>query len=492
MNTNIPDDLMDNVERRLRKHVKDKSKKKHVYRAAAVIIGFLVILPVSAFAYTQYNDSILYKQSIDLAIENNDFTKVNKVFKYKNVTFSIKDIVADTTGIEVIYDVSDPNYSVNKIGFGDKDNKKFDESNYMYPDSQLTTKEKSFFIGLNTTQANYVKNNLVSIDIESIAANNSKASQSITDRVKKLIYGQNKTAQVDWTLKTRVPMKETKIIQVNKEYDIDIGTLKINSLRVGLFSSMFDYSFVPKDKNIAMINPMFAIRLDKEYVNSFYGDNYSPGGGMVTLDEEMENIKSGDGKVEGFFGTRGFKSLYYKKTNQIGIKLVAMNVLYNSNDSKVYKIEKNNLPMEFNYNGEKFKIASVKENKDSTEYNLEYEKNNRKYNQIIIGFLEKSVSGAGYSEEYKSGKVRFEDQASRDKLYASIIKKVPNLNDIEKSDIDFTDGETNVFQDATISEKIILNHKGTSSEPQFKIQSALKNLIYDEDEIVINNPFKNN
>jgi|GEM_PF-2924687 len=491
MNTNIPDDLMDNVERKLRKHV--KNKRKNLHRAAAVLIGCAVILPTSAFAYAKYTDSIPYKQEVDLARQHNNITKINKVFKYKNVTFTIKEIVADDTGMEVIYDVSDPRYSINKLSFGDKDNKAFTNWGYTTPDEYLKDKEKAFYITMDKNAINYMHENPVTVKVDTVAFSDGKGSKNLLDDLNAFIYGKNSNLKVDWSLKMQVPMQKTKIININKEYALDVGTLKINSLKIGVLKSVFDYSFVPKDKNISMVHPMFSVRLGNEYLDGSMGDDNGPGGGMANLNKPGGNVEYGVGENIQYSGTREFKSIYYKNPSEIGIKLIGAQVMYEPNNSQAYKLDKNKLPMEINYNGEKIKITSIEEKKDSTDYNVEYDKNNRIYDSISFDFsthpLDNSTTGSGSTEQFKRGKVQFADQASREKIYASLVKKVPNLKDIEKHIS--IDGESNALQDASISSKITVAHKGTSSPAELKISGASKNLIYDENEVIINNIPKN-
>lgn len=491
MNTNIPDDLMDNVERKLRKHVKNKRKKLHM--AAAALIGCAVILPTSAFAYAQYTDSVPYKQEIDLARQHNNITKINKVFKYKNATFTIKEIVADDTGMEVIYDVSDPRYSINKISFGDKDNKSFTTWGCTTPNENLKDNEKAFYITMDKEAISYMHENPITIKVDTVRFSDGKKSKNLVDDLNTFIYGENSNLKVDWSLKMQVPMQKTKIVNINKEYALDIGTLKLNSLKVGVLKSILDYSFVPKDKSISMVHPRFSIRLGNEYVNGDIGEDFGPGGGMANPNKPVENVEYGVGENVGYFGTREFKSVYYKNLSQIGIKLIGAQVMYEPNDSQTYKIDKNKLPMEINYNEEKIKITSIEEKKDSTDYNVEYDKNNRIYNSISLDFsthpLKDNTTGVGFTEKPERGRVQFVDQASRDKIYASLVKKVPNLKDIEKNI--GTDGESNALEDADISAKITIEHKGTSSPAELKVSHASKNLIYDEDEVIINNLSKN-
>lgn len=486
MNTNIPNDLMDNVERRLRSHV--KNKKKHIYKAAAAVIGCGIILPTSVFAYANYTDGISYKQEIDLARQHNNISKINKSFKYKNVSVNIKEIIADDTGMEVVYDISDPRYSINSVKFADKDGKAFTTWSCTTPSEYYKDKEKVFGItSMDKAAMEYMKNNPVTITIDKLSFDDTK-SKNLVDEASSFINRTNSNLKVDWTLKMQVPMQKTKTVAINKEYTLDIGTLKINSLKVGVLKSVFDYSFVPKDKTLTMVSPMFSIRVGNEYIDGCLGDNYGTNGGSSTLNNGNANVvQNGVGDNMQYSGTREFKSIYYKNPSEIGIKLVGAQVVYEPNNSQTYKLDKNKLPMEINYNGEKIKITSIEEKKDSTDYSLEYNKNNRIYDSVSFNFsthpLDNNTTGVGFSEQCKRGKVEFAGQASRDKIYALLVKKVPNLKDIEKHVS--MDGETNALQDTNISSKITVEHKGASSPAELKISEASKNLIYDEDEVII-------
>lgn len=411
------------------------------------------------------------------------------VLKCINVTFTIKEIVADDTGMEVIYDVSDPRYSINKLSFGDKDNKPFTTWGYTTPNEYLKDNEKAFCITMDKEAINYMHDNPVTIKVDTVSFSDGKGSKNLLDDLNAFIYGKNSNLKVDWSLKMQVPMQKTKTININKEYTLDIGILKINSLKVGVLKSILDYSFVPKDKTIAMVHPMFSVKLGNEYVDGSMGDDNGPSEGMVTSNRVGGFAQTDIGKNNGYFGTREFESAYYKNLNQIGIKLIAMEVKYVSNNSQVYKIDKNKLPMEINYNGEKIKITSIEEKKNSTDYNVEYEKDNRIYNSIVFDFCQPpsadSSENNGMSQIFKKGKVQFIDKSSRDKIYASLVKKVPNLRDIEKHIS--IDGESNALKDANISAKLTVKHKGTSSPTELKISGVSKYLIYDEDEVTINN-----
>lgn len=445
MNTNIPDDLMDNVERRLRKHVKDKSKKKHVYRAAAVIIGFLVILPISAFAYTQYNDSVPCKQEIDLARENNNITKINKVFKYKNVSFTIKEILADDTGMEVIYDVSDPKYSINGVDFCGGNNNFSSGWGYSAPQPDENSKEKAFNIELDKSGGQYIKNNPIKIKVSSISY---QGSNGLIDKIKNMAG--NKTIKVEWSLKMKVPVQVTKIIQVNKEYKLDIGTLKIKDLKEGILQTTIESDFTPSNSDVKGMMPIFSIRLDKEYTSNF---------------ETEHPISSMQGQT--------FESIYYKNVKQIGIRLIGATVDYEFDNSKTYEVNKDKLPMEFDYNGDKFKIVSMKDGKESTDYTIECSKENRTYDDLEIGF------GNGSGGQDLNGKIEYKDSANREKIYKSLSEKIPKSVLLPKEFINT----------GAVGYKLTTHVKG---ERKFKIWGAYRRIIYDENEIVINNPFKNN
>lgn len=450
MNYNIPDDLMDNVEKKLRKHVENKTRKKYIHKVAAAVISLLIILPTSTLAFAKYNSSIQYKQEIDLARKNKNITEVNKTFKYKDAQFTIKEILADATGIEVIYDVSNPKYFINEISFCDKDGKELTKDSgyiwgYTRPNLSSNDKEKAFSIDINDNVANYIKNNPVSIKINNLVVSDKK-SENLIDKVNSLI-NKNGNLKVDWTLKMQIPMQQVKVIPVNKEYSLDIGTLKINSLKVSILKTSFDYSFVPKDKNIRGVEPIFSIRLGNEYAIDQWLDGYNKEDGSTT-------------------GVQTFNSIYYKHLDAIGIKLIGIQASFTS--TNLYKIDKNKLPIEFDCNGEKFKITSANQKGDSNEYTVEYNKTGRIYNELAFNFPGVNSS----KQSNKNENIQFKDQSSRDLIYNSLKQAVPNLKDIEN--------RFGSFQTGAVGATVTTDSNST----EFKL-SAVKNIIYDEAEVVI-------
>ena len=74
--------------------------------------------------------------------------------------------------------------------------------------------------------------------------------------------------------------------------------------------------------------------------------------------------------------------------------------------------------------------------------------------------------------------IQYKDQASRDAIYNSLSTKIPNLKDIENKFCN--------LQDGAISTKITTKSKiSESGIVEFKIYGATKNLIYDEDEVIV-------
>lgn len=448
MNYNIPNDLMDNVEKNLRRHVENKNRKKYFYKATAAVIALLILLPTSTVTFAKYNNSIRYKQEIDLARENKNITEVNKSFKYKEVQFTIKEIVADETGIEVIYDVSDPRYSINKVSLGDKNDKEFTKESgytgytwgYALPDLYSDNKEKTFFIDINSNTADYMKNNPVTIKINNLIFSDKEKTGSLLHKVGSIINDNN--LNVDWTLKMQMPMQQVKVIPVNKEYSLDIGTLKINFIKLSILKSTLDYSFVPKDKNIKEVKPLFSVRFGNEYITDQGCD------------------------ASNFTGTQVFKSIYYKQVNDIGIKLIGVQASYGN--SNLYKLDKNNLPMEFDYNGEKFRITSVKQMGEFAEYAVEYNNTNRIYSELAIAFPGESHGTLNNDSQV----IQYKDQNLRNAIYSSLTKEVPNLKDLENKLGDFKKGA------------LVTTVTTNSNSTEFKV-TAVKNIMYDEDEAVI-------
>jgi len=474
MNTNIPDNLMTNVEKALRKHIKDKQRKRHIYKAtvtAAII--FLVILPGSVFAYAQYNNSIVYEKEIDLARENKNITEVNQIFEYKDVNFTIKEIVADDTGIEVIYDVSDPKYSIRNVSFGDKDNKGFETWGYTTPDLNSTNNEKAFNISIDNTTANYMHNNPITITINSLKINDEQ-SDSPFNKLSAL-FNQDNEPKVDWTLKMQVPMQQVKVIPVNKEYSLDIGTLKVNSFKASVLKSVLDYTFVPNDKSITMINPIFSVRLDNDYIISKGGKNHGTNSGSVTGLQTTLPIIDSDA---GISGAQEFNCIYYNNNiKDIGVQLIGVEVTYDFNDPKTFKVDKNKLPQEFDLNGEKVKITSIEQKGDSTECTVDFDKTNRIYSSLLIMPLDIGVS----SFKNTNGTIEYKDQPSRNAIYNSLSSKIPNLKDMEKKFLLSMNS-----QEGVISANITITPQIAQSDiVEFIVYSATKNLIYDKEEVIV-------
>lgn len=399
-NIKIPEDLMDNVEKKLRKYVINKKKNRYKSIIAA-ILTLAIILPVSAYAYDKYYKNIMFEQEIDLARQNNNITKVNKVFKYKNVEFNIKEIIADETGIEIIYDVSDPRYSIAVSALSLKDAEENSKESkwqlvYTMPQSNPENNEKMVYINTNSDAINYMKNNPVTLNIHKISYDNSNDKIKLT---------KNNKYEVDWNLKMKIPIQKVETIPINKEYKTDVGTLKLKSLKKGALKTIIVYD-TESVKDVVDIRPLFSVRLDKEYTSN--------------LDRSIE--RDFERSYYNLGNSEEFRSIYYENINEIGIRLVGVRVEYSFSEPKKYKIIDDKLPMKFDFNGEKFKITSVEDKKDYKQYTVEYQKENRIYNKFEVDF------GGGGRFEYK--KVTFKDQAQRDKIYNSLSKKVSNLDSI--------------------------------------------------------------
>ncbi|BDR75996.1 DUF4179 domain-containing protein [Clostridium tetani] len=451
-NIKIPENLMNNVEKKLRKHVKDK-KKKIYKRIIAAVLSLAIILPASAYAYDKYYKDIIFEQEIDLARQNNNITKVNKVFKYKNVEFNFKEIIADETGIEIIYDVSDPRYSIATFSLSLRDaegNSKEREwkVGYTMPQSNPENNEKMVYINTNGDAINYMKNNPVTLNIHKISYDNSNDKIKLT---------KNNKYEVDWNLKMKVPIQRVETIPINKEYKTDVGTLKLKSLKKGALKSiiLYDINLNPSVKDVMMIQPLFSIRLDKEYTSN--------------LDRAIE--RDFERSYCNFGNSEEFRSIYYENINEIGIRLVGLRVEYSFFEPKKYKVIEDKLPMEFDFNGENFKIISVEDKKDHKQYTVEYQKENRIYNKFEVSF------GGGGRFEYE--KVTFKDQAHRDKIYNSLSQRVPNLDSIYNPSIpDVRIGiDTGVVeQKANVQDK---------NRTEFEIEYATRTFLYDTDEVII-------
>ncbi|EET85896.1 conserved hypothetical protein [Clostridium carboxidivorans P7] len=257
-------------------------------------------------------------------------------------------------------------------------------------------------------------------------------------------------------------MQNVKNLPINKEYSLNIGTLKLKNLKEGILKTIVEYDFTPSNGSITVMRPLFSMRLDNNYT-----DNIN--------EEERPGYES-----SGYVRAEEFKSIYYKNIKEVGIRLVGASVNYWYN--KEYEISKDKLPMQFDFNGEKLKITSMTQKDDCTEYNVEYDKTNRIYERIgIIPVRFSDTDNYGSESHEKNEKVQFKDQASRNTVYNTLIKKAPNLSSIYNNS-----GYSGIgVNNAVVSENF--SFKGRSVPNKFKIESAARSFLYDTDEIVIKN-----
>ncbi|PJI09000.1 MULTISPECIES: DUF4179 domain-containing protein [Clostridium] len=436
MNTNIPDDLMDNVERNLRNHILKKRRKSYMYKAAAAFIAVFIVLPLSGFAYARYESSIPYKQEVDLAVKNNNISKINKTFKYKNVSFNIKEIIADETGIEVIYSSSNPKYSISNFGFSGANNKSIIYG-YSMPTPDPKENEKAFNITLDKDSINYIMNNPVKLHIKGLHYD---STGSIMDKINLALDG--KSVKVDWTLNTKLMVQKVKTIPINKNYKLDVGDLKLKCLKEGVLKSIIEYEFVPNNKNVANdVQPDFAIRINNKYVDTSVG--------------------------AGEEGNFEFKSVYYTKVDKVGIRLIGMNVRYDFGTvPKKYILKKGS----YDFEGNKFSITSIKNNKDkSKEIDFKYESDNRTYTSLMLSFgdtIGYESNGSGHK------KLTYVDQKNRDAIYNKLNNEIPNMSKYK-----------NLYSYDSSTEKYTV--KAAEKVNEFWIEEAQKYNLYDEDEIII-------
>ncbi len=428
--TRVPENLMLNVENKLRNHVQRKKRKKSLY-AASIALVLALGVPASTLAYNNYIKSIPYKQEVDLARQNNMTTKLNTSFKYKDVEFKFKEIVADETGMVVLYDVSDPKYTIGKITMADAEGKTFPEWGLLIPNNDEKNKEKAFYTAVRGDSLTYIKNNSITIKINQL--NSLSSSKSI---------------DVDWSIKVQVPVQQVKTISINKEFKLDIGTIKFNSLKLGALKTLINFDFVPSDKGIHSFSPIFSFRVDNEYLDS--------------INDHTDGANFDDNSIE-------LKSVYYSNPKEIGIRLLGGYVYYNNNNKKEYLIDKDKLPMEFKFDGENIRVTSMEEDKDSIKYTFEFDKYNRKYSYILPELTGKSLDVSVIDDE----KVQFIDQTKRDQLYNSLVNKVPifeKIYDGAQLQKAATKLEVKVPKDAA---------------QKFNITTASKSFLVDLDEIVV-------
>lgn len=427
----VPENLMENVEKKLKNHLDDKKKKRKIYASAALVV-FALFIPISAFAYNNLVVNVPYKQEVEAVRGNDDMTKLNMLFKYKDVEFKIKEAVADELGIEVVYEVSNPAYSIGIFRFSNDDATKIGEWSGYTPRGDNKSTEKAFYISnLDKKALEHIKNNPITIEIRELSYTNQF----------------DNTIKVDWPLKMKVPVHEVKTIKVNKEQQLPFGIIKYKSLKLGLLKSVLEYEFIPKDNTITGFNPIFSIRLNSQYIDTIH--DYTQ--------------MTGDGKgIE-------FKSIYYNTPKNIGIRLLGGSVSYSEKDN-VYKIDKNKLPAQYDYHGDNFSVSLLSEDAQTVTYEITSDKFNRNYRYLSFLFTDISMFELKTAD---TGLIKYMDQANIDNIYNSLVKKVPNFEAIYK-DSEFNIGATR---------KIITVQKYYSNS--FKIVEGTKNYLLDLDEIIV-------
>lgn len=440
----LPENLMENVEKRLKSHIETKKKKRTIYALAAAVMLTLII-PISVYAYNNFIVNVPYKQEVDLARANKDMTKLSSAFKYKDIEFKIKEAVADEFGIEVVYEVSNPAYSVNTLRLSDANNVQF-PCNYGFstPKGDNKHTEKAFYINISDKKAlEYIKNNPITIEIREILYNDPN------DKITSQAYFEKNLKKVDWAFKMKVPVHEVKTVKIDKEQQLPFGTIKYNSLKVGVLKSVLDYEFIPKDSSINGFDPIFSIRLDNEYIDTLHDYNsYQIDGKNMELE---------------------FKGMYYNIPKNIGIKLLGGGVSYSEKDNE-YKIDKNKLPMQYDYHGDKFNVSLLQEDDKTVTYEITTDNVNRNYRYLSFLFKDPSMFELKTAD---TGLIKYMDQANIDNIYNSLVKKVPNFEAI------FKDSEFNIGA----TRKIITVQKYYSNS--FKIVEGSKTYLLDLDEIIV-------
>ncbi|MBC8061845.1 MAG: hypothetical protein H7Y18_14430 [Clostridiaceae bacterium] len=111
----------------------------------------------------------------------------------------------------------------------------------------------------------------------------------------------------------------------------------------------------------------------------------------------------------------------------------------------------------------------MKQKDDSTEYTVEYSK----YNRIFSGFEFINSDISEIKNKGDSEKILFINQTLRDTIYNSLIKKIPGFEELDSKYMNLQKGV--IRTDFSI--------KPASTE--LIIYSAIKNQIYDEDEIIV-------
>jgi len=441
----LANELMKNVENRLKMHVKKRKNIKNI--VLPIFVAFCIISVSFNHEIIGMAQRLFFGGSIEngvsLAIQNYNSIKIDKEFNIEGVNIKFENLVADETGTAVTYVVGKEGYSLEDIQILDKDKnvimsqgdncKNFNSNEGIYYIDSI----KNINEGLN-------KNILLFPKVK---------QDSVIIKSAKLFNTQNPelSKNIDIELPLTIKRNNIKEIVINKQFKTSIGILKLEKLRCGLMLSELSYKFIPNNtKNIGAINLDLQIKSHDKTLDIY--ENYG-------CDNTDSNYKREAAKkdavwfdnAEKYAGYVKFAPIIYSNGKNLEIDLVS--IQYSQEVNKEYKFNKNELPKKFDLLGNKFTVVSmdIKDNNNngwekspknireyfskSTILTMDFEVNNRNFINLTDNSFKSSDniygkdSYCGASYKYDFNRIYRIDEDKFQKELVRIKKMFPELED---------------------------------------------------------------
>lgn len=358
--SNLPEDFISNVESKVKIKLRKRKTARKISAAALVaVLSFSIVFnqQIAGFA-----ERLLYglDSGVQLAVENQKGTRLDKAFTIDGVTITFTDMLADETGTAITFRTSDKQYSVSPddIRIFDKAGKPVE-----------FTGNQGFGSGIG--------DGLGTITLPSISG----GVEAATVKIGKIYKYDGKTFEtipVNWEFKTDIKYENMKHIAINKRLVLDRGTLILENADLGVMSTELNYSFEPKDKNICMINLNTYIKAgDKVY--SEFGQ----------LPSDVSNHQSGKLK---------FAPIIYDDVNKLDF--ILLGIAYNQSTGLKFDIDTAKLPMTINVLGSdvnisRSEITPADNVKDARlKLHMELSDKSRSFDMMSISF---DYDGAAYT-----------------------------------------------------------------------------------------------
>jgi hypothetical protein len=390
---NTHDDLFNNIEFKLKQHVKRKKRKRNT----TIALSFMTLILTISFSFQDvrsYANKFFsgYILGIQTAIAHNQGTEINKTFSINGINYTFEKIISDETGTVITYDVNKEDCDIEDIQIFTQD--KTFNSDDLYPD--ISTVESD---GKNALLFPPVGSNTIKVKIGS-ALDYSGDDFIVND--------------VNWEFDATVKKNSTKTIILNREIQLDKGKLLLIDLKLGVLKSTLNYRFAP---NINEDIKAFKVNVDikskkRKYkiFNNIYCDGISKEVKNTSTQEELFSMCENN---EAFINAIDFESIMYDDVDTL--ELILKDTGYILPVNKEYRFNSLDLPKTFNLLGSEMKVISMtkgkKDSNDRTLVEVELSNNNRSFDSISTwGFTSGNKRAGGYLNVVEKNTINRVDQ----------------------------------------------------------------------------------